>query len=77
MRAIEILDTKVEHTFDFKKVESAKKFARIVRGNEALDVVEVRRNGATVRIQHLGNVFDEGYFHGLITILGGDSSITG
>lgn len=58
--------------YRFKTKEAATKYADMIRINQALDVSKVLRRGKVVRVEHIGDRYDEGFLFGAAIALDGD-----
>lgn len=58
--------------FRFPDGDSAKAFAKLIAGNDALDVVSVKRESCLVVVSHCDVDFDRGYILGAAQALGAE-----
>ena len=60
------------YTYRFGAIDAAKEFVKLLKDNDALDLLSVRRTRCTVVVDHLGVDFDAGHIHGAAQALGGE-----
>lgn len=65
MKAVEQLASINIDTYTFPTPGKAVRFARLVRENEALDIVKVKRVGGDVTVEYIDSDFDRGCILGL------------